>query len=282
MRKPVRTGIVILLMISLCACGKTAAVTEDMIIESDSQASVITESLESWCAYSENYLKDLRDTYELEKLTEKCQSDYERARAVTRWVSGLWQHDGENEPEQNDPMYILDQVINHGQRYRCVEYGIVICACLNALGMESRKLSLKTKDAETRPYGAGHVGCEVYLEDVDKWVFIDGQWGAIPVLDKTPLNAYEFGVALREKDEQLRINWVNNVYQSTDDNYFEWIGPYLYYLDSAFKTADGEFIHVMYVPEDGTCITVFQKKYDINVDYYLKDADLFYYRKSVK
>ena len=279
MRKKGAILLCILLMLSLCACrtNDSANINEvatDIILEETE----VMNSFVSWCPYPDDYLKELCDTYELEKLTENCQSDYEKVKTITNWVSGLWNHDGMNQPEQGDPMYILDQVINHGQRYRCVEYGTVISGCLNALGFECRQLGLKTKDVETREVGAGHVGAEVYLEDLKKWVFIDGQWGAIPMLEDTPLSAYEFGVAIREKDSNLKINWANNVYQAPDSEYFEWIEPYLYYMDSQFKNVDGGYTDVMFVPDGGKNVTVFQKNDDINIDYYLRDVNVFYYR----
>ena len=279
MRKKGAILLCILLMLSLYACrtNDSANINEvatDIILEETE----VMNSFVSWCPYPDDYLKELCDTYELEKLTENCQSDYEKVETITNWVSGLWSHDGMNQPEQDDPMYILDQVINHGQRYRCVEYGTVISGCLNALGFECRQLYLKTKDVETRKHSAGHVGSEVYLEDLKKWVFIDGQWGAIPMLGDTPLSAYEFGVAIREKDSNLRINWANNVYQAPDSEYFEWIEPYLYYMDSQFKNVDGGYTDVMFVPDDGKNVTVFQRNYDIDIDYYLRDVSVFYYR----
>lgn len=279
MRKKGAILLCILLMLSLCACrtNDSANINEvatDIILEETE----VMNSFVSWCPYPDDYLKELCDTYELEKLTENCQSDYEKVETITNWVSGLWSHDGMNQPEQDDPMYILDQVMNHGQQYRCVEYGTVISGCLNALGFECRKLGLKTKDVETREHSAGHVVSEVYLEDLKKWVFIDGQWGAIPMLEDTPLSAYEFGVAIREKDSNLKINWANNVYQAPDSEYFEWIEPYLYYMDSQFKNVDGGYTDVMFVPDGGKNVTVFQRNYDIDIDYYLRDVSVFYYR----
>ncbi len=236
-------------------------------------------SFDCWNLYSKNYLAELRDTYGLEEMTKDCQSDYEKVLVITKWVSGLWHHDGINEPKQSDPLYILDQVVNHGQQYRCVEYGIVISGCLNALGVDSRQISLKTEDVETREVGAGHVACEAYLKDIQKWVFLDGQWGAVPMLNDTPLSAYEFGKAIREKNANLSIDWVNNVYEATDAQYFEWIEPYLFYMNATYKNKKGGYTSVIFVPDGGKNVTVFQKKYPIKMDYYLKDIELFYYQK---
>lgn len=257
----------IMCIASLTACGtkETNQVYDEELV-----------GFQTWSSYSDDYLMELKETYGLEELTKNCKTDYDKVLAITKWVSGLWKHDGYNEPEQTDPLYILDQVVNHEQQYRCVEYGSVINGCLQALGLNSRGLGLKMKTVETEEYGAGHVGCEVYLEDIQKWVFIDGQWGAIPMLDDTPLNAYEFGEAIRKKDSKLYINWVNNVYGATDKDYIKWIKPYLYYLDTDYKNVNGNFTNIMFVPEDGEEVTIFQRNYTIDMDYYLRDINTFY------
>lgn len=252
---------------SLAACGakETKQVNDGELV-----------GFKEWSPYSEDYLMDLKASYDLEELTKDCQTDYDKVLAITKWVSGLWEHDGDNVPKKSDPLYILDQVVNHGQQYRCVEYGSVVSGCLQALGLDSRQLNLKMKTVETEEYGAGHVGCEVYLEDIEKWVFIDAQWGAIPMLGDSPLNAYEFGEAINKADSNLYINWVNNVYNATDKDYIQWMDPYLYYLDTAYKNVDGSFTNVMFVPEDGKEVTIFQRKYSIDMDYYLRDINTFY------
>ncbi len=52
-------------------------------------------------------------------------------------------------------------------------------------------------------------------------------------------------------------------------------------MDSYFKNVDESNTYVMFVPDGGKNVTVFQRKYDINMDYYLREKNVFYYRKSV-
>ncbi len=234
------------------------------------------EDFSTWNIYSTEYLSVLKNTYQLDALTKDCRTDYEKVEKITKWVSGLWKHDGSNQPKQTDPLYILDQVINHGKQYRCVEYGVVICGCLQALGLDSRKLSLKMKDVETIEYSAGHVGCEVFLNDYKRWIFIDGQWGAIPMIGSTPINAYEFGKAICNQNNDLTINWINNVYNVSDKEYINWIEPYLFYLDTEYTDQAGNQKAVMFVPENGKEVTVFQRKYPIIMDHYVRNIHLFY------
>lgn len=256
--------------LSFVGCGKD---TKTMNTEETEE---VLKNFDTWCMYTEEYLKELRDTYKLEEMTKDCVTDYEKVVVITKWVSGLWKHDGGNIPEKEDPLYVLDQVVNHGKRYRCVEYGNVISGCLQALGLESRCLCMKLKEVETTVTGAGHVASEVFLNDIQKWVFIDGQWGAIPLLDDTPLNAYEFGRAIQDDDTKLKIDWINNVYDCKDKYYCNWIKPYLYYLDTTYMDKKGKQKAIMYVPEGGKEITVFQRKHTIKMNYYLKDISCFY------
>lgn len=91
--------------------------------------------------------------------------------------------------------------------------------------------------------------------------------------------------------EESKFELTNNSYiqffnvaggsDSNESSLVTLIEPYLYYMDSYFKNVDGGYTHVMFVPDGEKNVTVFQRKYDINIDYYLRDVSVFYYRKSV-
>ena len=61
------------------------------------------------------------------------------------------------------------------------------------------------------------------------------------------------------------------------DNSDAWIEPYLFYLDTTYKNVDGGETSIMFVPEGGKEVTIFQRDYEIDVDIYLTDIDMFYY-----
>ncbi len=178
-----------------------------------------------WSAPGDPYLQQLRQTCELERLRKA--RDLETVKAVCAWVHGLWQHNGSNEPTSPDPLTIITEA-KAGKRFRCVEYGIVVKGCLEALGIPARVLSLKTADVETREMGAGHVVAEAYLRDRKAWMMIDGQFGAMPMLKGDPLSALALQQALGDPElafEGLeRKGW---------DAYKAWIAPYLYFFDVA-------------------------------------------------
>jgi len=239
-----------------------------------------TPSITSFSPYWEEYLDNLVEKYQLNRLCDDSQSDYEKVLCVTKWVSNLWEHDGTNQPEKFDADFILNEVINNGKRFRCVEYSTVIHACLNALNITARTLGLMTEDVETRQSGAGHVAVEVYLKDIDKWIFIDGQWGVIPMLDNTPLNAIEFSDSLENKDEYERLNLEILKSNVSKENYFNWIKEYLYFYNYEYweKTNDGNLTSkIILLGQIGAkAPTVFQIRFPLKFDIYTHSVADFY------
>jgi hypothetical protein len=191
-----------------------------------------------WGDPNDGYLTRLRTQYDLESLVSGKESDIERAEAVCAWVHGLWEHHSSNTPARNDPIYILQKVAE-GERYRCVEYGIVISGCLNAVGIPSRIMSLKTKDVETSESGSGHVVAEAYLPDIGKWVFLDGQWGVVPFSGDVPLSGLQLMESLADADPNLHL-WTA---EPTDAaRYYDWISDYLYFYSVPFDNRVGDDI----------------------------------------
>ncbi|MCM3597224.1 hypothetical protein M4D55_15725 [Metabacillus idriensis] len=179
-----------------------------------------------WLNYEHNYLEKLRQKFRLNSLINNQMDDLQIVEVVMKWVSGLWEHNGENEPQHSDPLFVLEEVSN-GKQYRCVEYAIVLNGCLNALVLYSRILSLKTKDCETREFGAGHIVVEVYIPKLEKWIMADPQFNVVPYINKTPINAVEFALN-KNQSVQIKPSLKN------DFSYLNWIRPYLYYFTVNF------------------------------------------------
>lgn len=221
------------------------------------------------------YLVQLRTEFQLDEITAGCTSEFEKIRVLSAWVNNLWDHDGSNMPEKSDPISILHEVQN-GSRFRCVEYAIVLNGCLNAMGIPSRTLGLKTKDVETRTSGAGHVVLEAYDKELNKWIMADPQWDAVPVLNGTPLNAVEFQKAIvHNKDELVILS--ANVF---DKNYYcNWIDDYLFYFNVSLdnRVVDYESsMSLMLVPIGAKNPEVFQKKWPITNMLYTNSVCAFY------
>ncbi|MBM3456505.1 MAG: transglutaminase domain-containing protein [Bacteroidetes bacterium] len=227
------------------------------------------------------YLNLLRSKYPIDSLIKDTKTDTEKTQKILHWVHNQWQHNGNNEPRKSDAISILEEV-KEGKNFRCVEYGIVATACLNAVGLKARTLGLKTKDVETRQYGAGHVLVEVFLNDLKKWVLIDGQWDAMPVLNDIPLNAVEFQKAIAENFNELEIRTSSDL---SKNQYIDWIYPYLYYFDVSFDNREGinadtkkinRKSRLMLVPVGAINPTIFQITYKIDDCLYTNSLNDFY------
>lgn len=141
-------------------------------------------------------LKNLREAYTLNTVIAGSGTDLERVQKLCQWVHGRTSHDGWNEELPKDALGLL-RASEKGGQWRCVEFGVVVTECLNAVGIPARVVSGQAKHAETILAGAGHVFAEAWLEDQQRWVFVDAQIGLVAVdTDGTPLNSVEFRNAL--------------------------------------------------------------------------------------
>lgn len=229
------------------------------------------------------YLTQLRRQYNLDAVVQGATNDADRTLRLLHWVHQQWDHNGSNEPVKKDAISILEEV-KLGKQFRCVEYGIVATSCLNAYGLKSRVLALKTKDVETTDSGAGHVLLETWLPDQQKWVLLDGQWDVMPVLRGKPLNAVEFQQAIVSNYKDLEIRSLSGTGKM---NYVNWIYPYLYYFDVKFDNREGLELDrtkvegkssLMLVPAGAKEPKVFQVKSPIDYCIYTRSADSFYAR----
>ncbi|EJF11270.1 MULTISPECIES: transglutaminase-like domain-containing protein [Pontibacter] len=218
------------------------------------------------------FLQTLRKQYQLDALVAGAKNDTEKALRIVNWVHRQWKHDGMNEPSSPDALTILAEV-KEGKNFRCVEYGIVTTAALNAIDLPARTMGLKMKEVETIEYGAGHVVLEVFLPDLNKWVMLDGQFDVMPVLNNVPLNAVEFQQAIATNYEALEIRSLSGTSKS---KYVSWVYPYLYYFDVKFDNREGIALQrekidgkssLMLVPAGANIPKVFQIKYPME---YLK------------
>jgi hypothetical protein len=231
---------------------------------------------------SNEYLNRLKTQYLLEKVVEGARSDSARALRILHWSHRQWEHNGDNEPRKRDAISILEEARTEGKQFRCVEYGIVGTAALNAMGLPARVLGLKMRDVETIEGGAGHVLLEVYLPDLKKWVLMDGQWDAMPVLNGVPLNAAELQQAIATNYDALEIRSLSGVSKA---DYVRFVYSYLYYMDVAFdnrELAGGEKMRhegkrsLMLVPQGAKEPRIFQKARPIDYAIYTRSMADFY------
>ncbi|WP_162428704.1 transglutaminase-like domain-containing protein [Pontibacter pudoricolor] len=227
------------------------------------------------------FLNTLREQYNLDAIVAGAANDTERALRMVNWVHQQWNHNGMNEPSKPDALTILAEA-KAGKQFRCVEYGTVTAASLNAIGLPARRLGLKMKEVETIEFGAGHVLLEVYLPDLKKWVMLDGQFDVMPVLNNVPLNAVEFQQAIANNYDKLEIRSLSG---ASKPQYVNWIYPYLYYFDVKFDNREGIALErkktdgkqsLMLVPVGAKEPKVFQIKNPIDYCKYTTSVADFY------
>jgi len=229
-----------------------------------------------WSDRNEIYLRQLNEAYKLDSLVNGIDEDFEKVGIICHWVHNLWEHDGINEPQKSDPASIIRQALE-GQKFRCVEYSIVIQGCLTALGIQSRIVVLMREDVETVDKWGSHYVVEAYLNDLEKWCMVDGQWDAIPVRDGTPLDAVEFQQTLaREKYSVSLVKKTPNI----SNRYFQWIIPSLfyfqYYLDNRVDGTERSEEKIILVPNGANHPKVFQVKWPIDHATYTNAVQLVY------
>lgn len=233
------------------------------------------------------YLRELRNKYNLEHLVTDEKNDLDKVRNILDWTSKQWEHNGSNIPTKQDALTILQEA-HEGKQFRCVEYGIVATTALNSIGFHSRTLGLKTRDVEKVMRGAGHVVTEVYSKELDKWVFIDPQFNIIPTLYGKPLNGVEFQKEIYSKNANLKlVNKQGELNPKDAENYIKWVGKYLFYSDvlfdqktlnsTRFKTVNG-MTKLTLVPVGYKEPRIFQRHSKIDYSHYTHSLNDFYRR----
>lgn len=232
-----------------------------------------------------DYLSELRTSYQIDRLVKEKKSDLEKIMAVLDWTSKQWDHNGSNNPSKQDALTILKEA-REGKQFRCVEYGIVATAALNSIGIRARTLGLKTRDVEKVMRGAGHVVSEVYSTELEKWIFIDPQFNILPVANGKPLNGVEFQKAIFNKYTDLKlINLQGELSKEETENYINWVGKYLFYFDVLFdqKTLNSDkfttingMTKITLVPVEKKEPRIFQRRYKIDYSYYTHSLNDFY------
>ncbi|MGB6034696.1 MAG: transglutaminase-like domain-containing protein [Cryomorphaceae bacterium] len=231
-------------------------------------------------------LEELRTKYALDQLTEQADSDMDKAMILLNWTCNRWKHNGSNRPKKSDALTILAEV-DEGKSFRCVEYGIVLAATLNSVGIPARILELKTKDVETSKYDAGHVVSEAYIPQFNKWVFMDGQVNYIPFLDNVPLNAVEYQNAVVNHRDRLELRNINGTLSKRQANkQIKWVAKYLFYFDTLFDASKSGIkckgkSKIMLVPLQEKNPTIFQIEYKIDNCLYTNNLKDFYKKPRI-
>ena len=99
------------------------------------------------------------------------------AEMLLHWTTSRWRHSGANHEESLDANVVLDRA-EHGDRFACREYCVLLTQALNAAQIPARRLSLFRADYHAG-LGGAHAVTEAWIDDLGKWVVLDGQNGAV-------------------------------------------------------------------------------------------------------
>ncbi len=190
-------------------------------------------------------LRTLRETYKLDAIVAGAADDLDRIRRMCRWVHGRTSHQGWDGDLPSDALGLL-QVAEKGGQWRCVEYGIVLAGCLNAVGIPARQVGGQARDEETIAVGAGHVFAEAWIADRQRWMFVDAQMDIVGLdSDGTPMNSVEFRNSLSRPTPPIP--------------YPLGLAFCMNYFVAGFEAADGTRTSIMLGPIGSKMPTKFQR-----------------------
>ena len=134
-------------------------------------------------------IDSLRNRYKLRKVIEGGETEFEKMKLLLDWVASRWEHKGDNMAKDRSPLAIL-KAAEKGERFCCANYADVLVGCMKALGYPARFVGLRRDDAAYDMSG-GHGCIEVWNNQYQKWILLDGQNNAWWEFKGLPLSAYE-------------------------------------------------------------------------------------------
>lgn len=226
----------------------------------------------------------LTETYKLDSVARQGKSEFEQALHLLNWTNSRWEHSGSNRPSESDALTILEEA-EEGNKFRCVEYGIVLRSVLSANDVKARTLGLKSRDVEITRLGAGHVATEAWSTEYQKWFFLDAQYNVVPMQDGVPLNAVEFQDAIVSDHDFKLIDVNGEISEKRREKYLRFIAKYLYFYDFMFDQRDLPYDQItkvddkqalMLVPSGAKNPTIFQRKIEMDHLVYTTNLNDFY------
>jgi len=196
------------------------------------------------------------------KIKPRQRDEMENLLAVAVWVHQRWKHDPYGIATPDTTALEILQRAEQGARFSCTEYSKVLRDLYRAHGYVARLATLQAPDIAYSGLGTAHVAVEVYSSRLDKWIFIDPQWGLYPQHRGLAINLYEY-FQLKSQGRQKEVHFVplkkgllSNAEQEAVA-YREFLHQHLGYL-SVDLTTDEEQVHVLLAMEGRSWPLTFQ------------------------
>ena len=157
-----------------------------------------------WDDFNNPQMDSLRKKYHLAKIIENGKTEFEKMKLLLNWVATRWKHSGNNTCKEKNALAIL-AAADKGERFACIDYAITLANCMTALGYPARWVGLRMY-GEAFGNGKGHSCIEVWSNQFQKWILLDGQNNAWWESGGVPLNAYECRqFCADDKEDQIKF-----------------------------------------------------------------------------
>lgn len=195
---------------------------------------------------------------------------------LMEWVSKQWKHNGWHAaPDSLNSLGILKSAHDEGQEFRCVEYGVVLNDILISFGFPARRIGLRHKDTDYGGAGMGHVATEVWSNNLNKWIFLDPQFGIYAKKDETILNVFEI-FQIKSQGNYNEIKFINVAENRPNSKYGdEFLSRYLGYVDIIQLSKDQKYYLTLKMEGERDFIT-FQAFPSGRMIFTQKTEDLYY------
>lgn len=122
------------------------------------------------------------------------------------------------------------------ERYRCVEYGVVLSELLQSYGFITRTVALRSNDVAYGGFGQGHVAMEVWSNELQKWIFLDPQFSTYLSHDGTILNVYEvYELKKHKKWNKIKVESPKKLNKKEKLSYKKFLVNYLGHMSVSGK-----------------------------------------------
>lgn len=196
------------------------------------------------------------------RLKTRLRDELDNIFDLTAWVHRRWQHDPYGvAPPQARSLDIL-QAAERGEKFSCTEYSKVLRDILRAYGYISRRATLQSPGIAYGGLGAAHVAVEVYSSQLDKWIFLDPQWGMYLQVQGKPISIYEYYQLKKQGKEREAV--IRPVQENLHKDVAAEAAEYRAFLDqhlgylSVDLLADQERVHVLLALQGGSWPLTFQ------------------------
>ncbi len=174
------------------------------ITEYDNYSGPLDIAPYDWEDINRPEMDTLRSRYRLREVMGNDGDEFTRMKRLLNWVATRWVHDGSNMAPVRTALAILGEA-DKGGRFCCANYADVLIGCFRSLGYPIRFVGLRGDDAAYN-MGGGHGCVEVWSDEYQKWILLDGQNNAWWQSDSIPLSAYEcHQLFTTGKEDQLKF-----------------------------------------------------------------------------